>query len=95
MTEPTTAESVARKALAEHIKAEFKRDTAADAVVEALTDAGHLYENGWVEAVEVHDSHVPVETVHAYGLTIRLDAGGNAVSVSSPYGFMIIEESEQ
>lgn len=90
-----SAELAIRKALEPHIKAEGKRDTAAEKVWEALIDAGHLYENGWVEAVEVHGAKVPVETVHVGGLTVRLDAGGNAVSVSSPWGFMIIEESEQ
>lgn len=86
---------VIREALVPHIKGEAKRNKAADAVHDALEKASHLYEDGHVEAVEVHDSRVPVETVNVYGLTIRLDAGGNAVSVSSPYGFMIIEESEQ
>jgi hypothetical protein len=95
MSAPTDAEDVARKALGSHIVAESRRDKAAESLVAALTEAGHLYENGWVEAVEVHNSAVPVETRHEYGLTIRLDAGGNAVSVSSPYGFMIIEESDQ
>lgn len=83
------AEEVVRAALEPHIKSEAKRDKAADAVVDALEAAGHLYENGWVTAVEVHHARVAIEAVEAYGLTITLDA--NAVSVSSPSGFMIIE----
>lgn len=80
-----------RKALEPYIKAETKRATAAGDVVEALESAGHLYANGWVTEVEVHHARVPVETVEAYGLTIRVDANGNAVSVSSAHGFMITE----
>jgi hypothetical protein len=39
-----------------------------------------------VDAVEVNFAKVPVETVSAYGLTFELDAKGDAVTVTFPYG---------
>jgi hypothetical protein len=39
-----------------------------------------------VEAVEILGARVQVEQVEAYGLTIGLDANGNAVTVEFPYG---------
>lgn len=44
-----------------------------------------------VNAVEVHHARVPVETVLAYGLELRLDALGNAVTVTFPHGAEVIE----
>jgi hypothetical protein len=85
---------VADKALEPFIKAKGRRDQAAADVVEALGKAAHLFENGWVTKVEVHHARVGVETVEAYGLIITLDANGNAVDVSSPWGFMITEVPE-
>lgn len=85
------AETVVRKALEPAIKAETRRDKAAGSVVEALEEAGHLYENGWVSQVEVHGARVAVETVLAYGLVIEVDTFGNAVTVRSPEGFLILE----
>lgn len=90
----TTPETVIDRALAAYIKAEAKRESAAGAVRSALEDTGHLFENGWVCAVEVHHARLAVQTVQAYGLTITLDAHGNAVTVSSEDGFMITEVPE-
>lgn len=82
---------VIERALTKSIKGTDQRVVAADDVVEALRSAGHLWEDGWVETVEVHHSHVVTERVETYGLVIELDALGNAVTVNSPHGFMVIE----
>lgn len=39
-----------------------------------------------VSEVEIVDARVPVEGVDAYGLTLQIDALGNAVTVGFPYG---------
>jgi hypothetical protein len=39
-----------------------------------------------VGTVEVNRARVAVETVSAYGLDFELDANGNAVTVSFPFG---------
>jgi hypothetical protein len=44
-----------------------------------------------VETAEVNYARVPVETVRAYGLELRLDASGNAVTVTFPHGAEVIE----
>lgn len=84
-------ESVIESALAKSIKGADRRTDAVSDVFDALTAAGHLYEDGWVETVEVHNARVVTERTEAYGLVIELDAHGNAVTVSSPHGFMVIE----
>jgi len=43
-----------------------------------------------VEEVEIHHARVAVETVSVYGLTIALDANGEAVTVEFPRGAVII-----
>lgn len=59
-----------------------------DAIVEYVTTMP-LYAE--VETAEVHRARIPVETVWAYGLEIRLDASGNAVTVTFPHGAEVIE----
>ncbi|RLK22673.1 hypothetical protein DER29_0512 [Micromonospora sp. M71_S20] len=39
-----------------------------------------------VRAVDVVGARVPVETVEVYGLSIGLDANGNAATVGFPHG---------
>lgn len=64
-----------------------RQDLAVD-IVDALDEAGHLmYEP--VESVEVVGARVSVETVEVHGLTISLDANGNAVRITSPWGLVI------
>lgn len=59
-----------------------------EAIVEYVTTMP-LY--AAVETAEVNYARVPVETVHAYGLELRLDASGNAVTVTFPHGAEVIE----
>jgi hypothetical protein len=66
-----------------------KRDDVADQIVNALFDAGLLLVDD-VTTIEVRGARVPVETVEAYGLTIRVDANGNAAEITSPWGLEIL-----
>lgn len=86
-----SALDVTNDALKTFIRSESRRDEAASDIVAGLESAGHLWEEGWVQTVEVHHARVIVETIEAYGLVIQLDAHGNAVTVNSPHGFMVIE----
>lgn len=85
-----SAISVVENALPKSIRSEARRAELAQAITDALEAEGHLWEDGWVDAVEVHNARVITETIEVYGLTIQLDAHGNAVTVSSPHGFMVI-----
>lgn len=58
-----------------------------DAIVEYVDAAGPA--DGIVETVELAYARVPVETVEAYGLSIAVDANGNAVTVSFPAGAQV------
>ncbi|TCB97557.1 hypothetical protein E0H26_11605 [Micromonospora zingiberis] len=66
-----------------------KKDELSDAIYGALDEHG-LILDGTVNTVEVTGARVTVETVEAYGLTIEVDANGNAVQISSPYGLEIV-----
>jgi hypothetical protein len=79
-------EEIINKALAKTVKSAFRREELAEQIESALWDAGYLL-SGDALAVEVHGARVPVEVVEAYGLDIEVDANGNAVTVSSPWGF--------
>lgn len=70
-------------------RSENKRLALAGTIVRALEEAGYLAYD--IATVDVVGARVPIETVEAYGLTIRLDASGNAVSIASPYGLEIAE----
>lgn len=85
----TPVEKAIDAALAPFIKSATKRAEAVDAVDSALLEEGHLIED--IETVEVIGSRVAVEQVTAYGLDISIDAGGNAVQVTSAYGLEVVE----
>lgn len=59
-----------------------KRDALADQILEALESEG-LLTCGEIETVGIRWTHVPIETVEAYGLVIGVDANGYAAEVSS------------
>jgi hypothetical protein len=66
-----------------------KRDELTEQIVNALFDAGLLLVDD-ATTIEVRGARVPVETVEAYGLTIRVDANGNAAEITSPWGLEIL-----
>lgn len=66
-----------------------KRDDLAEQIADALSTEGLLVENA-INVVEVVGARVTVETIEAYGLTIELDALGDAVQVTSPAGLEIV-----
>jgi len=83
-----TAEEIIVAVLLPFLKSGAQRERASEAVAAALAEAGHLTDD--IETVEVRDSKVGVETTTLGGLTITLDAAGNAVRVTSPYGLDVI-----
>lgn len=85
------ADDAIREALEPYIKSAKRLGEAADAVAETLKASGFPLLDDGFETVEVHNSRVAVETTEVGGLTISLDAGGNAVQVTSPYGLEIVE----
>lgn len=66
-----------------------KRDDLADEILDALEEQG-LLADAECTVVEVGDARMPVETVEAYGLTIRLDAMGEASEISHPAGLVVL-----
>lgn len=64
-----------------------KRDTLSDKIIDALSEAGLLAEE--ITAVEVVNALLPVETVEAFGLTIKLDAMGEASEISHRDGLVV------
>jgi hypothetical protein len=87
----TDAYDLIKQGLGKSIKSADRRTELAENIHDALTQAGHLWEDGWVETVEVHHARVVTERVEIHGLIIELDALGNAVTVNSPHGFMVVE----
>lgn len=65
-----------------------KREELAVEIDDALIEEGWLVPEQGVSSIEVDGARVPVETVQIYGLTIEVDANGNAVTVSSERGEM-------
>lgn len=61
-------------------------DVLSDQVAEALFNAGVLLD-GEITTLEVRKALMPVETVEAYGLRIRLDANGDASEVICDRGW--------
>ena len=61
-------------------------DVLSDQVAEALFKAGVLLDDE-VTTIEVRKALVPVETVEAYGLRIKLDANGDASEVTCDRGW--------
>lgn len=45
----------------------------------------------WFDTVEVDLSRAAISAIELHGLTIGLDACDNAVSVSSPWGFTVVQ----
>jgi hypothetical protein len=68
---------------------EKKREDLIGQIVTALSEEGFL-RDGEVTLVEVADARMPVETIEAYGLTIALDAMGDAAEISSPAGLVVL-----
>lgn len=66
-----------------------RRQEVAEQILDALAEYG-LLADGECCAVEVGNALVPVETVEAYGLTIRLDANGEASEISSAAGLVVV-----
>jgi hypothetical protein len=85
-----SAEDVIREALTPFLKSNKRREKAAESIAENLREAGLLLDYA-PETVEVVGSRVAIETTTVGGLTVSLDAAGNAVRVTSPYGFEVIE----
>lgn len=83
-------EEVIRTALAPYVRAQGRREEAADKVYAALVEAGAVLD-GTATTVEVPNARVPVETVRAFGLEIEVDTFGNAVRVRSEYGLEVVE----
>lgn len=68
-----------------------KKDAIADEILEALDNAGLLIGDALVTEVAVGErALIPVESVEAYGLTIRLDALGDASEISSERGLVAL-----
>ena len=67
-----------------------RADALASEIVEALEEAGHLLDGECTTVAVGNYPLVPVETVEAYGLTIRLDAMGEASEVSARDGLVIV-----
>lgn len=67
---------------------ERRREEIAVAIDDALIDQGWLIPEQGAASVEISGARVPVETVQAYGLTIEIDANGNAVTIESNRGEM-------
>jgi hypothetical protein len=68
-----------------------KRDTLADEILDALEEVSLLVGDALVTEVAVGERPlIPVETVEAYGLTIRLDAMGEASEISSDRGLVAL-----
>lgn len=83
------SEDVVREALAPFVTSLRRRAAAAEDVARLLEENGLLAQD--FETVEVRGSKVGVETTTVGGLTVTFDAAGNAVRVTSPYGFEVIE----
>lgn len=84
-------DSVLDKVLATHASrlSADRRTVLASEIIDALDAQGLLAVD--VMTVEVPCARVPVESVEAYGLTIELDANGDAVTVHSKHGLQVSE----
>lgn len=86
-------ESVIRTALQPYIKGAGRREEAAGKVYAALEEAGAILD-GMPIVVEVPGSRVPVQVVEMFGLIIRVDANGRAVSVENLSGLEVTQYQE-
>lgn len=64
---------------------------AAHRKIDAIVAEVDTYLTAPITTVEIDGARVGVETVEAYGLHITLDAQGNAVAITSPYGFLVTD----
>lgn len=78
------------------IKAQFpasmskkRSNELAEQIADALAEAGLLVD-GECTAVEVGNALLPVKTIEAYGLIIKLDATGDASEISHPSGLVVL-----
>lgn len=83
------AEQIIAELLPDGSRSENKRLALAQTIVSELEEAGLLMEE--LSTVEVYGARVPVETVQAYGLSIEVDAHGNAVTINSPWGLAAVK----
>jgi hypothetical protein len=60
--------------------------------VDRIVEEFQAYADAEFHTVEVHGARVVTETIDAYGLSIELDANGNAVTVDTMHGFFIPED---
>lgn len=67
-----------------------RRDELAEQIAEALADEGWLLDGECTTVAIGPRALVPVETVEAYGLTIKLDALGDASEISHRDGLVIL-----
>jgi hypothetical protein len=82
------AEQIIRDALGTMFKSQRRIDELVNPIYDALEKAGCLI-MGDLATVEVCGARLAVDGVEAYGLSISLDAHGNAVDVSSPHGMFV------
>ena len=66
-----------------------RRGELAEQIADSLATWGHLVD-GECTTVEVADARMPVETVESYGLTIKLDAMGDAAEISHRSGLVVL-----
>lgn len=83
-----TVEDVIKEQLPKSMSAK-RRDELAELIGDALAEGGYLVD-GECTTVEVSDALMPVETVEAYGLTIKLDATGDASEISHRAGLVVL-----
>jgi hypothetical protein len=69
---------------------EKRRNELVEQILDALAEWGYLVE-GVCTTVSTERALVPVETVEVYGLTIALDANGDASEISHRDGLVVLE----
>jgi hypothetical protein len=67
-----------------------RRQEVAESILDELADAGYLFLDT-VSSVEIPGARVTVETIQAYGLTIEIDANGDAGKITSLRGLEVVE----
>jgi hypothetical protein len=83
-----TVEEVIRAQLPASMSAK-RRDALVEQITDALAEQGLLVD-GDCTTVEVAEAMVPVETIEAYGLILRLDANGDAAEISHRTGLVVL-----
>lgn len=67
-----------------------RRDQLASEIADALAEAGWLLDGECTTVAVGPRALIPVETVEVYGLTIKLDALGDASEISHPGGLVTL-----